>query len=306
MTEQSSQAAPSGNQQPGAAPSAPAPGASATPPNNPAPATGDRPSYVPEKFWNAETKSVKTEDVFKSYGELEKRMSTPRYDVPDDKAAPEARTAWEKSVFKALGVPESPEAYGLSAPEGYPEHMGEYMKETLGEFGKVAHSLNMTASQAKGVQTWFDDMALKLGEAGVAAQKSETDAANARMDEHFTKVFGDQKTVAVEQVKQDMVKAIPDAALREDLAKALPNEALVVIAAMQKHYAETYGKADQNQGDQGAGAGKTIEELRDDAKKLMASPEYRDPMHKDHKNTKDKVNQMYKDIGALTDQARKK
>ena len=311
MTEASSQAGQSGSQSQGGEQNGQQQGGNGQQQQNNGgqqqqPGADGRPAYVPEKFWDPATKAVKSEDVFKSYSELEKRMSTPRYDVPDDKAAPEARTAWEKSVFKALGVPEAPEAYGLAPPEGYPEHMGEYMKETLGEFGKVAHGLNMTPAQAKGVQTWFDGMALKLGEAGVASQKADTEAANARMDGHFTKIFGDQKGVAVEQVKQAMTKAIPDAAVRADLEKALPNEALVVIAALDKHYKETYGKSDENQGDGGNSSGKTVAELREDAQKLMSSPEYRDPMHKDHKSTKDKVNQAYKDIAALTDQAKKK
>lgn len=311
MTEQSSQAAPSGSQSQGGASNEQQQGGSGQQQQNNGgqqqqAAADGRPAYVPEKFWDPATKAVKTEDVFKSYGELEKRMSTPRYDVPDDKATPEARTAWEKSVFKALGVPDAPEGYGLKAPDGYPEHMGEYMGETLSEFSKICHANGVPPKAAAAIQGWFDGMAMKLNEAGVAAQKADTDAANALMDQHFTKIFGDQKGVAVEQVKQAMTKAIPDAEMRGVLEKALPNEALVVIAALDKHYKETYGKSDTNQGDGGNSTGKTVAELRDDAQKLMASPEYRDPMHKDHKATKDKVNEAYKNIAALTDQAKKK
>lgn len=40
-----------------------------------APAVSDRPENVPEKFWNAETKSVNTEALLSSYAELERRQS---------------------------------------------------------------------------------------------------------------------------------------------------------------------------------------------------------------------------------------
>ena len=35
----------------------------------------ERPEYVPEKFWNNETKEVRLEDAFKSYTHLEQKMS---------------------------------------------------------------------------------------------------------------------------------------------------------------------------------------------------------------------------------------
>ena len=38
--------------------------------------TVDRPEHIPEKFWDSETKSVRTDDVLKSYSELEKRFGS--------------------------------------------------------------------------------------------------------------------------------------------------------------------------------------------------------------------------------------
>ena len=36
----------------------------------------ERPDNVPEKFWDAETNAIRTDDVLKSYGELEKRFGS--------------------------------------------------------------------------------------------------------------------------------------------------------------------------------------------------------------------------------------
>lgn len=41
------------------------------------PTVAERPDNVPEKFWDADAGSVRTEDLLKSYGELESLQSTP-------------------------------------------------------------------------------------------------------------------------------------------------------------------------------------------------------------------------------------
>ena len=257
---------------------------------------------MPEKFWDPEKGAIKTDDVLKSYTELEKAIGKPKYGVPPTDAPPEQQAEF----YKALGVPETPEAYGLKPPEGFPEHMGEYMTDTLNEYVKVAHDLKLTPKQAEGLQKWYDNMAMQLGEAGQKAQTAEAQASQAKLTEHFTKLFGNQTGEAVARVKQSMTEAIPDAGLREALSKTLPDEALVAIAAIEQHYRKTYGKADENIGKDGQSSAKSLEDLRVEAKQLMASDAYRDPMHKDHKATREKAEQMYKDIGALTDAARKR
>lgn len=257
---------------------------------------------MPEKFWDAEKGAVKTDDIIKSYTELEKTVGKPKYGVPGADAAPEQVAEF----FKALGVPETPEAYGLKSPDGYPEHMGEYMAETLTEYSKVAHDLKLTPKQAAGIQQWFDGMALKLGQAGVTADTEAAAASQAKLTEHFGKLFGDKSGEAVERVKASITAAIPDASLREALSKSLPDEALVAIAAIEQHYRKTYGQADNNIGNEGNPSGKSLEDLRKEAQTTMATDAYRDPMHKDHKATRERVDQMYKDIGALTEAAKRK
>lgn len=286
MTDGQSQAAPSATPAQGAPPSAPAAAPAAA---NNQPAADGRPAYVPEKFWNPETKGVKTEDAFKSYTELEKKLREPRYDVPAADVPPEARTAWEDNVFKAFGVPETPDGYGIEVAD-------DAEKETVGAFATKMHSLKMNPAQVNGVVEWLKEQAGSINDVEI---QEETDRS-ARLDGFYTKTFGDQKVAVVERVKTALAEAIPDSATRADIEKSLPPEALNAIGAIHEHYRKTYGLADQTQGDQGGNAGKSPEDLRTDAKAMMASEAYRDPMHKDHKSTKDKVNQAYRDIDALT------
>lgn len=78
----------------------------------PAPApTGSspaRPEDVPEKFWDAETQSLRVEALLKSYRELEKRLS--QRAMPPAEDAPEEERA---RFLRALGVPETPEDYTI-------------------------------------------------------------------------------------------------------------------------------------------------------------------------------------------------
>tara|TARA_R100001086_G_scaffold43544_1_gene19245 strand:+ start:762 stop:1544 length:783 start_codon:yes stop_codon:yes gene_type:complete len=44
----------------------------------------ERPEFVPEKFWNKDKGEVRLEDVFKSQGELEKKLSQGKHKAPEE------------------------------------------------------------------------------------------------------------------------------------------------------------------------------------------------------------------------------
>lgn len=63
---------------------------------------------------------------------------------PGADAKPEEVAAWRKT----LGVPETPEGYGLKAPEKLPEGV-QWSDEQAKEFSTLAHTLNLTPDQAQ-------------------------------------------------------------------------------------------------------------------------------------------------------------
>lgn len=73
-----------------------------------APAAKARPEYIPEKFWDAEKGEARMEDVFKSLGELEKKLGS----RPADEPKPAAPTAKIEKPTEADGnqTPETPPA----------------------------------------------------------------------------------------------------------------------------------------------------------------------------------------------------
>lgn len=78
-----------------------------------APAGSDkplRPAGVPEKFWNPELGTVRTEALLKSYLELERKLGS-TVQPPTDEGDLEQQTR----LLRALGVPESPDRYQIES-----------------------------------------------------------------------------------------------------------------------------------------------------------------------------------------------
>ena len=78
-----------------------------------APAGSDkplRPAGVPEKFWNPELGTVRTEALLKSYLELERKLGS-TVQPPTDEGDLEQETR----LLRALGVPESPDRYQIES-----------------------------------------------------------------------------------------------------------------------------------------------------------------------------------------------
>jgi hypothetical protein len=88
---------------------APAPAPTGDPAPAPAPADG-RPAHVPEKFWDPEAKTVRTDAVLKSYTELEKMRA---------KFGEQAREEVTKELFGKR--PESPDKYEIRVPSKAPD-----------------------------------------------------------------------------------------------------------------------------------------------------------------------------------------
>jgi hypothetical protein len=88
--------------------------------------------------------------------------------VPGADAKPEERAAF----FKAMGVPEKPEDYGLKAPEKMPEGI-EWDPAFAGEFTKVAHAIGLTKEQVAKLAEF------QLTQQSQAMQKADTEGAQA-------------------------------------------------------------------------------------------------------------------------------
>ena len=77
-------------------------------------APAERPAFVPEKFWDPDNGTVRLEDTFKSYTEIEKKFGA-KNETLKAQALAEAETA------RLANRPEKPDAYEVALPADYAE-----------------------------------------------------------------------------------------------------------------------------------------------------------------------------------------
>lgn len=233
----------------------------------------------------------------KAFKDTKAMVGKPRFDVPGQDAPPEQVS----DFYKKLGVPETPDAYGLKADANVPEHNNETNVAFLKAFGDQAHELKLTKSQAEGMQKFFDDLAVNVGKTQAEAQAAE----DAQLNSLLSKALGGENLdIAAGRIKADIEKVLPPE-MRDLLANKVSNEALAAIALIEKHYRITYGMSDKNAGDQGSPSGRSQLDLQKEARDLMGSKEYQNPIDPGHKAVREKVNALYKTIGELTNAAKR-
>lgn len=90
----------------------------------------------------------------------------------------EGATEQEIAEYRAkIGVPDTPEGYGIKTPNDLPEGV-EVDDEIMAEFAGVAHKLGLTPEQVNGLQQW------EMGRVGAMSQTNET-AAHALESKHL-------------------------------------------------------------------------------------------------------------------------
>lgn len=99
------------------------------------PALPERPEGVPEKFWDAEAGTLRTDALLKSYMELERRMSR-MLPHPEDAEGDEA-----SRLREALGVPDSPDDYAIE--------VGAEVVEVDPEINRRLHEAGFNQTQAQ-------------------------------------------------------------------------------------------------------------------------------------------------------------
>jgi hypothetical protein len=95
-----------------------------------------RPAGVPEKFWNSESGAMRTEALLKSYPELERKLGS-MVPLPSDEADHDGQVR----LWRALGVPESPDQYRIA-----PRHQ---LIEPDPDINAKLHQAGFTEGQAQ-------------------------------------------------------------------------------------------------------------------------------------------------------------
>jgi hypothetical protein len=129
-----------------------------------------RPAEVPEKFWDAEAGTLRVEALLKSYRELERRLS--------QRAAPPGAEAGEEELLRfrqAMGIPETHEAYSITAPHE--------LCCADGEINRKLHAAHFSNAQAQLVYDLAAERLLPL--LAEAAAEFEANRQREKLAAHF-------------------------------------------------------------------------------------------------------------------------
>ena len=204
------------------------------------------------------------------------------------------------SKIGSFKVPEKAEDYGFAKPENLPENI-PYNEEDAKQWAEKFKEMGVPVEMANKIRNQFMSNFIEQHAKQGEQQAAEYDSANQRLDEIYTKEFGDKKTEMSERVLDVIKQVFKDPAQREDLAKTLPNEALLAIALIDKHYHAKYGMSDNtvDESDSSSTA-LTPEAARNKGREIMASEEYRNAMHPKHAEAVAEAKKQYALADTLT------
>jgi hypothetical protein len=163
----------------------------------PAPAVAEKPEWLPEKFWRNDKADI--ESLSKSYQGLEQLLGKKANAIvpPSEKSTPEEVAAYRK----AIGVPESPEAYKLK-PDQLPEGV-TWDDNVAKKAAELAYKHNVPAAAMQEFMKFDMERAALMNQA--AAQMIETQLETGRAE--LQKVWGDKMPEKIELARRAAVTA---------------------------------------------------------------------------------------------------
>jgi hypothetical protein len=165
--------------------------------NAPAPEVTEKPEWVPEKYWRND--KIDVESMAKGFNGLEQLLGKKANAIvpPNEKSTPEEISAYRK----AIGVPESPEAYNLK-PEQLPEGV-TWDDNVAKRAAELAHKHNVPAAAMQEFMKFDMERAALMNQA--AAQMIETQLETGRAE--LQKVWGDKMPEKIELARRAAVTA---------------------------------------------------------------------------------------------------
>jgi len=154
-----------------------------TTPIEAAPSTVERPSYIPEKFWDAQKGEPKVDQLGASYLQLEKafgaKSQAPK--KPGADASPEDQAKYYADLRKFTGAPEKPEDYGIKAPDNLPAGV-EWNAELAGKAAGIAHKYGVPPEALHELINLNNENISSIVAKSESAQKEQVEAMVAELN----------------------------------------------------------------------------------------------------------------------------
>lgn len=104
------------------------------------------PEGIPLKYWDAEKREVRVDEMAQGYINLERLLGTEKVPVPQ---SDEDEEGWNR-FYKAAGRPDDPNDYSFEQPEALPASL-PYDTDLETSFRTVAHKNGLSDRQAKAI-----------------------------------------------------------------------------------------------------------------------------------------------------------
>ncbi len=201
------------------------------------------------------------------------------------------------AFYKAVGRPDSADAYKFDR-EGQSEEFKKFNSDEMDIAVKgIFHKYGLSSNQVLGIQKDYEAML----ETEISKKFDEQGKYDTDFEEMTTKAFGNDKDTIIESSKVLLENFAPEGF--GDHIKNLDNESLTVIAGVLNNVKKTYISEDAFagliKGSTGAGGGGTEQELRTEARNLMASKEWTDPFNPKNKEVREQVDEIYRKVGEM-------
>jgi hypothetical protein len=139
-----------------------------------------------------------------------------------------------------------------------------------------------------------DEAILKAYEANKENMEKMAEARNKEFMENMEKHFGTEKDKALAVAETMLRQFVPKG--MEDYVKSLDDSSMLVLSAVLNNVHKSGRVEDKILKDVDNVPDETPESLRETAKKLMMSTEFRDQFHPNHDATKKRVRELYQKI----------
>lgn len=198
---------------------------------------------------------------------------------------------WE-NFYNKMGRPEAPDKYEIK-PYELPEEI-KRTDEDLALMRNIFHKAGLTNKQAQQILDETDKAMAEYFNKNKEDMSKMVEARNNEFMQKLEKHFGAEKEQAIAVTETMLKKYTPKG--MEDIVRGLDDKTMLALSAVLNnvHKAskseDTFDKGGESVPTQ------TREGMREEAKRLMMSPEWRDQFHPLHESTKKKVNDLYTKI----------
>lgn len=222
-----------------------------------------------------------------------KKLVGQKLGIPDDKSSPEAKAEF----YKALGVPDNGDGYGLEKVEVPEELKAQFDPEEAKSWGEIFKANNIPVQAAQALQKAMMDKVKDIA----SEFKVDEEKSDKQFDELATKAFGDKKESALQNARLLLEKHVS-----KDTAETMKNASnaqLIAFAEFASNFSKEMTGEDQVLKGEQSGGGQNEGEMRQEMRTIMASPEFNSPFspkgREAHEEAKRKVNELATKIASI-------